>query len=1116
MKLYTHSKVYFFGNIRSSLRIMKLTILLITLGFLQVNAHTFAQKVSINVNNSTLKNVLVELKKQTGLNFVYTENSAHKLTPISVNIQSTKIEQALDEIFANQPLTYTINNGTIVIIEKEVGFFDKMKNFFAKIDVSGTVLDEDGNPLPGATIRVKGTTLLAVTNGNGEFTIRGVEEGAIISITYQGYVAQTIKAKEKLRIKMVPNVTDMKDVVITGTGITRNRNSFTGATSNYTGEELRNVSTGNIIQSLKTLDPSFVQIENNLAGSNPNNLPTIELRGTTSIQSNLKDEFSTDPNQPLFILDGFETTLQIVVDLDVNRIASVTILKDAASTALYGSKASNGVVVIETLQPKTGELRFSYTNDLRIELPDLSSYNLMNAQEKLQFELLSGRYTTNSSNVFAQYRLDDLYNTHLKAVQRGVDTYWLAEPLQTGITENNSIFAEGGDNSFKYGLGLNYKSLDGVMKGSGRDTWNANVNLTYRKGKLNIQNVTYIRGYKAFNSPYGNFSDYVALNPYYEKDPSIINLETGLQSNNLGFTVGNPLYDAVLPNKDESSNFQVQNNLNLRYDINAALKISVGLQVSKAVTETTQFVSPDDSQFINTIPTLRGTYSNKKLNNNAYTANGLITYGKVFGGKHSVTANLRSQISNNQNSSLGFSAVGYPSGSTGNPAFAYSYATGGAPNAYTSIVRSLDFVGSANYAFDRRFLADLSYRLDGSTVFGSDKQFSPFWSAGLGWNINNEKFLTSSSWINRLKLYANIGTTGNQNYGGVTTESIYAYSGNTNYNQFGNGISLTTLGNSQLAPQKTQQISAGIDFQLFHSRLSGNFEAYNKVTNPLVVAVDLPSSTGLDTYPLNAGQLTINGFESSLKYIIINQRNNGIIWSVNANGKFNKKKYDKFGETLANLNKAQAASGALTRYTDGASPDDLWSRISLGIDPATGNEVFLTPTGGQSFEYSDALFEVVGTRIPKVEGTFGTNFSYKNFTLGVYMRYQFGGDIFNTALYNKVENISFAQIVYNQDKRALYDRWQNPGDITQFKAVQNTSSTPISSRFVQRNNTISGESLSMGYNFRDQKWLKSVSLKSLSLTCIANDIFYISTIQRERGTDYPFSRVVSFSLRASF
>ncbi|MDQ0636727.1 TonB-linked SusC/RagA family outer membrane protein [Pedobacter sp. W3I1] len=993
--------------------------------------------------------------------------------------------------------------------------------------VKGVVKDAK-ETIVGATIIARhvqtGVKTSTSSDRNGVFSFPRLAAGSYqFTINFIGYESKTIRGIVKdggtfsLSVLLKESSTSLdKEVIVTGTGITRNKNTFTGSTATFSGDALKMVGNNNIIQSLRTLDPSFLLMENNLAGSNPNVLPVIEVRGKSSVPSaSLKDQFGGDPNQPLFILDGFESSLQTIVDLDMNRVGSVTILKDAASTALYGARASNGVVVIETIRPKPGELQFTYSNDFRVESPDLSGYNMMNATEKLEFERLSGRYTS-SDTPTQQVFLDELYNTHLAAVKKGVDSYWLSEPIQTGYTNNSSVFAQGGDNTFTYGLGMNYKSQTGAMKGSGRDSYSGSINLTYRKNKLNINNVTYIRGYSADNSPYGSFADYVNANPYFEKNYTNRYLEVTRQSNGTVIKVRNPLYNGTLPQYDNTKNLEIQNNLNLNYDLTKDLRLNGAVQITKGNTNSKKFRAPESSEFEDVTLLRKGTYGDGHLSNLSYQANVLLTYYKTFAEKHILNANFRASVNENSNSSYSTLLEGFPAGSNGNPRFAYGYSENTYPEATSSVYRTLNGTFSANYAFDNRFLADASYRLDGSTAFGTNKQFSPYYSFGLGWNVHNEAFFKGKSLINRLKLFGNIGVTGNQNYGSVTSVSVYNYNSNSNYNQFGQGIGLTTLGNPDLAPQKTTHISAGVDFVLFGNRLTGYINAYHKKTDPLVVAVDLPSSTGVFNYPLNAGTLTYNGLEAKLNYSPIYNPARRVVLMLGLTGSMYKSKYAGFGNTLNSLNKQQELDKSTLRFTDGYSAETIWAAKSLGIDPATGREVFLTPSGQYSFDYSAANISPVGNTTPTVEGVFTTNLMFKGFNFGINIRYKLGGDIFNSALFEKVENISFTSITLNQDKRALYDRWQKPGDVAQFKSISQTSTTPISSRFVQKENTISGEAINIGYTFDNKLWVKKLGMRSFNINAMANDIFTASTVRRERGIDYPFARTVALSFRASF
>ncbi len=428
-------------------------------------------------------------------------------------------------------------------------------------------------------------------------------------------------------------------------------------------------------------------------------------------------------------------------------------------------------------------------------------------------------------------------------------------------------------------------------------------------------------------------------------------------------------------------------------------------------------------------------------------------------------------------------------------------------------------MASVNYSFDQRIFMDASFRMDGSTAFGRNKKYTNFWSAGLGWNLNRESFLASANWINTLRLRADIGTNGNQGFGTLTSVSTYTYG--SYINLFGQGLDLTTLGNPNLRWQKTQQTNVGTDIVLFGNKLSFTGNAFIKITDPLIVSVPLPSSTGLSNYPLNTGKINTKGIDLSLKYSFIYKPQSRFVWSVGGTAGMYKSRYEGFNNTLAALNKLNQLNSYLERYTDGYSPTDQWAVRSLGIDPATGNEVFVKKNGQSTFTYDANDIVRIGNSQPTVQGVVSTNLYYKGFSVNVSLRYSLGAELLNSALYNKVENITYSSIANNQDKRALYDRWKKAGDIAKFKAISlvtinGVGATAMSSRFLQKENYLSGESMSIGYDFAGYKWIKLLHMDYFKVNAYANDIFKISTILRERGIDYPYANTISFSVSAGF
>ena len=301
-------------------------------------------------------------------------------------------------------------------------------------------------PLPGVTVAIKGMKGVGTTtNAEGEFLINVPANKHTLVFTYIGMKQQEVRVADgkRITVRLQPDEVALKETVITGI-YTRKAESFTGSATTYKADELKAIGNQNILQSLSALDPSFVIADNNLMGSDPNTMANVSINGTTSI-TGLSDTYSALSNQPLYILDGFETTLQTISDLSMDRIESITLLKDAASTAIYGSRAANGVVVVETKKPEAGKLRFSYSGNYMLSWADLSDYNLMNAREKLEYERLSGFYGSLDENgeILNNVQREQYYSRYKNALA-GLNTYWMNEPLRTAMTHEHSINAEGG------------------------------------------------------------------------------------------------------------------------------------------------------------------------------------------------------------------------------------------------------------------------------------------------------------------------------------------------------------------------------------------------------------------------------------------------------------------------------------------------------------------------------------------------------------------------------------------------------------------------------------------------------------------------------------------------
>lgn len=1098
--------------LKKMLMVMKVWAILFFFGLTALHAESFSQakKVSIDVSDLALLDVLDLLQEKSGYTFLFSSSDIHGIGGISLKVENRSIEEILKKCLKGTGLLYEMN-GELIILKKQV--LATVSQEQKKIRFQGTVRNKAGEALPGVSIVLKGTSIgsMSDTDGTFKFDVPEMKEMVLV-FSFVGMKKKEVNCKEEkeLNVVMEDEVAEMDEVVVTGI-FSRKKESFTGSSATFTTKELKMVGNQNVLQSLKTLDPSFAMIENNEFGSDPNKLPDIEIRGKSSVIG-LTEQYGTDPNQPLFVLDGFESNLTTISDLSMDRVQSITVLKDAAATAIYGSKAANGVVVVETKKPEMGKLRINYNGNLSFNFADLSDYNLMNSAEKLEFERLAGgfRLLDANGNILDE-ECDAWYNEQLKEVRRGVNTYWMNEPLRFATTHKHTFFLEGGDQSMRYGAGFTYGNTQGVMKGSDRNVMNGNVRLLYKKGRFSFTNSLNLDYSLAEHEPV-SFSMFSQANPYFRKYNEYGKPDMRLVSKQLSGKIAyNPLYDMENKNSDHTSTFGFTNNTEIDWRIVDELRARGRFGITKSNARGEQFRSPFNSEFDGKDPLKKGAYNEKNQQVLNYDGDINVTYGKILKEKHTVNAVGGIRLTQNTSLSSVYGVEGFIDDEFSNPTFALGYKEGDKASYQSSERRTASYYLNAGYAYDNRYLLDGNYRSDGSSVFGSERQFSHTWSVGLGWNIHNENLLKGVEGIDLLKLRGSVGNPGNQNFDDYISMRIYSYN-NHNRNPFGSSVILSQLGNRELSWQKTLDLNLGLDIVILKNRLRVNVDYFNKKTDPLLVYVGIPSSSGAASVARNMGKQLTTGMTLNLYYTLIQKEN--VNWSVNMNLRHLKSEYQDMANSLEKFNSVNRSRN-LSRYYDGGSPTDLWAVRSCGIDPATGREIYLNKNGNQTFKHDFDDEVVVGNTEAKAEGVFGTSFYYKGFSASVNCRYRFGGQIFMSTLYNKVENISYGQTDQNLDKRALYDRWQKPGDEAKFKSIAQRESSPMSSRFVEDNNILSVESVSVGYE-SEGKWLKTIGASSMTVRGYMNDIARISTVKDERGLSYPFARSVSFSLGVRF
>lgn len=994
--------------------------------------------------------------------------------------------------------------------------------------VYGRVIEKlSKEPMVGVTIRLDGHSTGVITDINGCYVLTLPEKGGLVIYSYIGFETRKIKvtSRQKVNVQMVEATESIQEVIVTGYNSIQ-KESFTGNTTKIEKEDLLKVNPNNLISAIQTFDPSFRIQENLAAGSDPNSLPQFVLRGQTGIgettlgqtftSSISREVLSGNSNLPIFILDGFEVDVEKIYDLDMNSIHSINILKDAAATAMYGSRAANGVIVIERRAPEAGKFRVQYSGVLSAELPDLSSYNLMNAREKLETERLAGLYDSNTPEIDPY---TNGYYQRLNNVLTGVDTYWLSQGLRTALNHKHSVFIDGGENDVRWGVELGFRGTEGVMKHSSRKNANAAFYVDYRIGGLQIKNkVTYTYN-KSTDVPFNSFSDYSHLLPYmrlYDENGDYVRrLE---KFDGASGTQVNPLYEINFYNSFDHSGYdEVTDDLSLNWRITDGLRLRGQFSVLMRNSTGDLYKDPASASYSASTGNINGEKTESTQKRTVIDGSLSLMYNNTFKG-HNLNICLSSNMRQTQSTASETRYRGFPGGDL--VSSNYAAEVYGKPSSSDNTTRLVGALLTSNYTYNNIYLADLTGRIDGSSEFGSDKRWSMFWSTGAGINIHNYDFMKSNELFSMLKFRASYGLTGKTNFSLYSAKDMYQLQTDSWY-PTGYGVFLYQMGNPNLKWERKYTLDYGVEIGLWHDKIYLKASAYDERTIDLITDYTIPSSTGFTSYKENMGKVKNTGVELELRARLYSDRN----WLFQLYGSFARNKntiieisqamcdYNKRVEELFSGYNPESSSDSkyaktYLKYYEGASLTSIYGMKSLGISPTNGKEIYLRRNGDVTDVWSADEWTIIGDTAPKGQGSFGYTLSYKQLSMFASFLYTFGGDAYNNTLVSYVENADIKND--NVDKRVLLDRWQKPGDITTMKDIRDRNvTTGASSRFVQKNNTLQWSSLTMSYNFRPEQ-LKKLHLSGLRLSFTMNDLFYWSTIRQERGLDYPYSR--SFNL----
>ena len=612
---------------------------------------------------------------------------------------------------------------------------------------------------------------------------------------------------------------------------------------------------------------------------------------------------------------------------------------------------------------------------------------------------------------------------------------------------------------------------------------------------------------KATDSPYGSFSDYTSLNPYER----IYDAETGemrRQFTSNGRTIRNVLVNSLLPNKSFNKYTQIRDNFQVQWWATSHLMFKGNIAITKQLNRSENYLSPESVNFEGVTDAARkGSYTVNNGTDIDVEGNLTANYNTNLFDKLAVSVGVGSELITTRSESDGYTATGFLNDKLIYPSYALQFKQGSTPSGSLDRAKSIGFFGNANLNWDNRYILDFTYRTDGSSRFGRESRFAPFWAVGAAWNVNREKFWTQSGYM---KIRGSVGSTGSTNFSADQALTRFVYSNNSEYNGI-YGAVINAYGNPALKWQNVMKYNIGLDMSILKNIITLNFDAYLERTENLLLNIDVAPSTGFTSYTENMGSMDNKGFEARLRFNILNNYKKDLNWNVTLSTSHEKNKIRKISNAMKAMNeealklKNNTGGSVFRMYEEGRSQTALMLVRSAGIDPATGNEIYIKRDGSLTFDYDPNDRVEVGDTYPKFKGYFNSNLTWKGLNLYMNFSYEMGAKQYNSTLAQKVEG---ADPYRNADRRVLYDRWKQPGDVSMFRRIDDTSSVYQSTRLMQKNNFLNMSSLSISYDI-PRKYIQRSAIERCKFIFSMTDLFRISTIKQERGTSYPFARTMS-------
>lgn len=1038
------------------------------------NANSQETKVSISKNNKPIREILGEIERQTDYLFVYSEKEVDVNQRKTVNVSQQRVADVLSSLFRSTNVGYAMEGHNIMLMAKTTQTDAAQQ----KRHITGVVKDIKGETIIGANIMIKGTGTGVSTNIDGEFSIEAAAGDELI-VSFIGYLTQTIKidSQKTLNIKLLEDTKTLEEVVVVGYTV-QTKSAVTGSVAVVKADKLKDVNTlevGSMLQG----KVSGVYVSG--SSGEPGHASKIRIRGKGTLNSSVS---------PLWVVDG------VIVGedpgLNPNEIDNISVLKDGSATALYGSRAANGVIVVTTKRGEYDANKYSVSINAGVSLLSTGRLEMMNSQELYDYQK-----SWNNQSWFTEELLKH-------------NTDWFKEASKPGLYTNANITYTGSSGRMRSFVMADYYREEGAIKDFTLDRFtfrsNNDVKFTDRFTMSTKISGSLSRTDSQQRSVYNTYL-YLPWDFPYNEDGSI---RSGQKQDWRGRDGINDMYDLQW-NWSRSKKLTVDGTINFNYQITDWLRFESNNYIryisnrSESYTDKRSRSGQSD----------KGSLSNSNSLLTKQFTNQMIRFEKSFG-KHKVNALGAYEYTRHFYESTSAEGRGIQPGREILDVTTGIKSIGG----YKDAIATQSALFNANYDYDNRYMGQVSYRMDESSCFGKNNRMGHFFTVSGGWNIQNETFFESlRESVNQLKVrvsYGSLGNTPGAYYGHYPLYSSMMYNDEVAYFP-------SQMGNADLSWEKCYTTNIGIDARFF-DRFGVTIDLYNKNTSDLLYYAPLPNISGYTGQYKNVGAINNKGLEISLNADVI--RTSKFQWTSDFNIGFNRNR-------VTELYGGKPELKGLKRLEEGRDMDEWYLREWAGVDPANGSPLWYTTDGNgkrtttDSYNKADRVY--CGSAAPKFTGGWMNSFSYKGFTLTANFDFVYGNLLYNQS--RELLDSDGAYADYNSMKlKSGWKRWEKEGDIaTHPKAINggNKNSNKSSSRYLEKGNYFSLRNLSLGYSI-PEKLCGKLGLQRVNVSCSADNLFTLtpfsgvspqlsdSSTDGYAGTIYPLSRRIVFGLNVSF